>query len=89
MHLLRLDDLVGRKVRDESGRVVGRIYEVRGVERAGVLEIVEYHLGAHALAERVSFSVRRLFGRAPDEPTRVPWDRLDVTDPERPTLRSL
>jgi hypothetical protein len=46
-----------------------------------------YNLGPAALLSRLGLSARRLVGwPAPREPLRVPWDRLDLSDPERPRL---
>jgi hypothetical protein len=88
MSQIRLDDLVGTKVRDASGRPVGRIFEIRAEEQGGDLVIVEYHLGPHALAERLGLSILKLIGLS-DTPDRrkVAWTDLDISDPSRPILR--
>ena len=84
---IRLDDLVGRVVRDEKGQVVGRIYDIRAEESNGALEIVEYHIGSAALLERVGVSLAHLVGiERPTAPRKVPWDQLDVSDPDNPKL---
>lgn len=89
---INLELLLGRRVRAETGEPVGRIEEVRAEDREGDLVIVEYHVGATALFERLSASPlgREIlglfrFGRA-REGYRVPWDKLDLSDPERPRL---
>src|ERR1051325_9797675 len=87
MSRIRLDDLVGTRVRDEEGRVVGRIFEMRAEARGKDLVIVEYHLGAHALLERIGLSALRLVGLRSRELRRVAWDQMDVSDPGRPVLR--
>jgi sporulation protein YlmC with PRC-barrel domain len=86
---IRLDDLVGRIVRDQSGRAVGRIYDMKGERQNGELVIVEYHLGASALLQRIGLSLIGLvgFGHA-SEPKKVPWNRLDISDPDHPKLIS-
>jgi len=84
----RLDDLVGRMVRDAEGRSVGRVYDMRAEERNGELAIVEYHVGSAALLERVGLSMLRLIGLHRITPCKVPWDRLDISDPDHPVLRS-
>ena len=83
-----VDELIGRVVHDADGNVVGRIFDVRAEERDGALEIVEYHLGTPAMLERVGLSMLRVVGIDRLEPHRVPWDRLDVSDPKRPVLVS-
>ena len=85
-HRIRLDDLLGRIVRDESGKTVGRLFDMRAEERAGELVIVEYYIGAHALLQRLGVSLATLIGRETPEPRKVPWDRLDISDPDNPVL---
>ncbi|HMC57203.1 MAG TPA: hypothetical protein VKH19_18635 [Gemmatimonadaceae bacterium] len=82
------DELIGRVVKDANGNAVGRIFEVRVQENAGELEIVEYHLGGAAMLERVGLSLLRVMGVDRLTMTKVPWDRLDLSDPKRPLLRS-
>jgi hypothetical protein len=85
---IRLDDLLGRIVRDESGEPLGRLYDMRAEEHGGELVIVEYYLGAHALLQRLGVSLAALIGRKAPEPHKVPWDRLDISDPDNPRLIS-
>jgi hypothetical protein len=85
---IRLDDLLGRIVRDESGEPVGRLYDMRAEERGGELVIVEYYIGAHALLQRLGVSLATLIGRETPEPRAIPWDRLDISDPDRPVILS-
>ena len=81
---LRLEDLLGRKVRARNGRTIGRIEEVRAEARGDEYEVTEYHLGPGALLERLAL-VNRLLGRAP-QMIIVRWDQLDLTDPRHPRL---
>lgn len=81
---VRVEELVGTKVRDGGGRVVGRIEDVRAERRGEVYEVVEYRLGAGALLERFAL-VRRWFGRKPVMLV-ARWDQIDVGRPESPTL---
>ena len=86
---LRLDDLVGLQLRDRLGNVVGRIYDMRAEDRNGELVIVEYLVGASALQNRLGISLRRLIGFGREHvPKHIPWDRVDLSDPERPVLLS-
>lgn len=83
---VHLELLLGRKVRDTRGRPAGRIEDVLA-EREGLECVVrEFHLGPHALVERLSIPLVRLLRRGKHGLRRVPWDRLDLTDPAHPRL---
>jgi sporulation protein YlmC with PRC-barrel domain len=87
MTRFRVDDLLGRRVRDANGRSIGRINEVRADEVGGELLILEYHLGTAAILERVGLSLMRLAGLPGSrDPVKVPWNRMDVSDPRKPRL---
>jgi hypothetical protein len=81
---IRLEDLLGARVRTAERDVVGRIEEVRAVRRAGEYEISEYHLGPAALLERLAL-VSRIFGGG-RRTIIVRWDQVDVSDPRAPVL---
>ena len=86
MTTIRLDLLMGRRVRDASGRIVGRLEEVRMERRGGEWVATDFHMGAGAALERFSASV---FG-APGNAQRgwsATWEQMDWTDPERPRVR--
>jgi sporulation protein YlmC with PRC-barrel domain len=82
--LIHLDQLVGAPVHDRNGRKLGHIYEMVAELRGDRYVIVEYLLGSGALLERVHLSVRGLFGLGRKEPTRIPWDEIDLSDPQKP-----
>jgi ribosomal 30S subunit maturation factor RimM len=89
---VRLQDLLGRRVRDVDGRLLGRVEEVFARREGQALVVHEYHVGGYALLERLAGGrVRRaLLAVVPfTRPTlyRVPWHALDITDPKRPRLR--
>jgi hypothetical protein len=87
MSRIRVDDLLGRVVRDSNDQTIGRIYEMRAEEEGDDLVIVEYHLGAAAMMERVGLSILRLAGLSRGrDPLKVPWDRMDLSDPRHPRL---
>jgi len=84
--------LLGRQVLASSGEPIGRIEEIVAVPQGSLLAVSEYHLGSYALMERLAAS---LFGRALldfvggsklGQGYRIPWDKLDLTDPEKPKL---
>lgn len=79
--------LLGRLVRDTEGARVGRIYSAHAEPEGDGWVVREYDLGAAALLARLGFSLRRLAGLPLGEPRRIPWDLLDLSDPENPRLR--
>jgi hypothetical protein len=85
--IFHVEDLIGTVVRDASGRKLGRIFEMVAEEREGELVIVEFLLGNGAFFERVGVSVRNMFGLEEKEPLRISWERLDLSDPGKPTCR--
>ena len=85
--LFRVDDLLGRVVRDENGRRVGRIYDIRAELSHGSLVIREYLLGPGAFFHRVGLSL--LAGDLEHAgPRRIAWHDLDVSNPRHPRLTS-
>jgi hypothetical protein len=84
-HIVRVEDLVGRKVRLTTGEPVGRIEEICAERRGnGEHEVVEYHLGSGALLERLAL-VRKIFRRKAHLLI-ARWDQLDIHNPDAPTL---
>jgi hypothetical protein len=80
--------LFGRRVRDSKGEVIGRIESIHAARKGKDCLVEEYHIGPAALLERFGISAANLVGwAARHEPLRVPWDQLDLSDPERPRLR--
>jgi len=73
-------------------KAIGRIEEIRAEPQGDDFVVSEYHVGAHAVLERLSAwrignAILRLFhlSRA-NRGYRVPWDRLDLSDPRHPRL---
>ena len=84
---VRIDDLVGAKVRDANGRVVGRIFEICAEHQGPELVVVEYQLGAAALLDRIGISLLKLIGiDAGRTPRKVRWDELDISNSSAPKL---
>lgn len=78
---VRIELLVGRVVIDSAGRRIGRIEAVFAREEDGETVITEFHTGPAALLERLSSEIApRWFDRG----FRIPWDKLDLTDPSHP-----
>jgi hypothetical protein len=84
MSEVRVEDLLGRRVRAGNGRIVGRLEEVRAEQRGDEYEVTEYLLGPGALLERLSL-VNRLLRRTPRTLV-ARWDQLDITNPSHPRL---
>ena len=80
---VHFEQLLGKLVRDPEGARVGRILSVMAEIEGEECLVREYHLGTAALLARLGIS---WFGR---KPLRVPWDLMDLGDPERPRLRCL
>ena len=81
--IVRVEDLVGQRVRTAAGDVVGRIEDIRVERRGDEHEVTEYLLGSGALAERLGIGQR--FGRHSKKLV-ARWDQMDIHRPERPTL---
>lgn len=88
----RVEELLGRKVCDVDGRKVGRIEELIAEQQGTELVVVEVHVGPGALLERVidlatiipfSGALRRQLRHL----RRIPWELLDLSDPEHPVTR--
>jgi hypothetical protein len=85
--------LLGAKVRDVDGKVVGRIEEFRvnNTDKACLVE--SYLIGASALIERLSAwtlvrpVARALHARKLYYVYDVRWQDMDLSDPKRPKLR--
>ena len=82
----RLERLLGRRVRSQDGRVIGRLEEFRAEREHDYYVVTEFHIGPTALIERLSVRHfgQTLPGRA--HGYRVRWDQLDLEDPEHPRL---
>jgi sporulation protein YlmC with PRC-barrel domain len=89
-----LHHLLGRTVRDPNGRKVGRIEELRAEielhEQGNDYVVTEFHVGSFGTIETLAGAhfARQLLLRlgrfAPYERHRIPWNRLDITDPRHP-----
>lgn len=89
---LRLQQLLGKQVIDPTGQNVGRIEEVRAIQQGEEWVIQEYLVGTTAILERLSawtvglkllslLGAHKIF-----HGYRIPWDKLDLTNPDRPLL---
>jgi hypothetical protein len=91
-----LSELVGRRVKDAAGRSIGRIEELRAEielhDGGNDYVVVEFHVGAYGALEALAGGgfgrhlLRRVGGAVGYERHCIPWDRMDLRDPERPRL---
>ena len=83
---LRLEALLGRRVRDRNGRVVGRLEEFRARREGEHWVVTEYDIGPAALLERLA--ARHLGMPWPGRVRgyRATWNQVDISDPDRPIL---
>ena len=88
---LHVERVIGTKVRDVAGAVVGRIGELIVENVDGEYVLTQVHIGPSALLERVGAFVTQLpyfaLIRLSQWQYRIPWDQFDWTDPEQPRLR--
>jgi sporulation protein YlmC with PRC-barrel domain len=90
---IKIQLLVGTKVYDVDGNSVGRIEEIRVKREEKALLVESYLIGASALIERLSARTlvrpigRLLRARHLYSVYEVPWQEMDLTDPQRPVLK--
>lgn len=89
---IEVQQLLGRRVRDADGTVIGRIEEIVAEHHDGETVVSEFHLGPAALLERIARFAHALPLLSaipwPRRYYRIPWQLLDLGDPERPRVRS-
>ena len=89
---VNLELLIGKRVRALNGKSIGHLEEIRAELSEGECFVEEYLVGAYAVFERLASisigrAILRFFGATRKHcGYRVPWNKLDLTDPERPRL---
>ncbi|RWO41725.1 MAG: hypothetical protein EOS12_22655 [Mesorhizobium sp.] len=92
MTTVNLERLAGRRVLSQRGKNVGYIEEIHAERDGDDFVVTEFHVGVYAAFERLSASaigvaVLDLFRlRRRDGLYRIPWNKLDISDPARPRL---
>jgi len=87
-----LEMLLGKPVLDSMGKSIGRIHEVRAEQQGDEWVVQEYLTGQAAILERLSaWTIGRailplLKANQSHGGYIVPWNKLDLTDPEKPRL---
>ena len=90
---IKVELLLGRKVRDSDDVVVGRIEEFRAEWGDTACRIESFMIGTSALVQRLSawtlIRPIKKFLRSRNVYTvfQVSWQDMDLADPERPRLR--
>lgn len=88
---LHVERVVGKKVRDANGTVVGRLGEFVVENVDGDYVVTEVHIGPSAMLERVGAFVTQLpyfaLIRIPHWQYRVGWQQMDWSDPDNPRVR--
>lgn len=96
MTRVNIELVVGRTVRTQEGKRVGRIEAIcahrEGNGESNVWVIDEFHVGPHALIERLSLSMiaallpPALRPKRGPRPYRIAWEQIDLSDPWNPRL---
>ena len=83
-----VEHLLGRRVRDVDGEIVGRLEEIHVENIDGDELVTEYHIGRAALIERMGAFITQLpffryipFAR---KGYCISWTQLDLSDPLHP-----
>jgi hypothetical protein len=91
---MHLELLLSKRVVDANAQLAGRIEEVCAEQQGEETVIQAYLLGPDALAARLAVwltGLRLLHWLGVEQSNRggyrVPWDKMDLTEPEQPRLR--
>lgn len=88
---LHVERVIGKKVRDANGAVVGHLGEFVVENVDGDYVVTEIHIGPSAMLERVGAFVTQLpyFALIPFSrwQYRVGWRQMDWSDPDNPRVR--
>ena len=91
MTVLHLETLVGKEVVDAAGAHAGRLEEVHADWRGNECMVTHYVLATShrirkPLIHALIFALRQLGAQKWSGTVVVPWDKLDLSDPEKPRL---
>ena|SRR5690349_10919818 len=89
---LHVEQLLGKKVRDRDGRVVGRLEEFHVEVVDGEHVVTEFLIGPAAVLQRIGVFLTQLplFGVIPMQKKEycVSWALMDFSNPDRPNVRA-
>jgi len=83
---VRVDRLIGRKIRMGNNRRLGRLEECRAERRGNAWVVTEWVIGSAGLLERLGFGIRMVLGLRAGRSYVARWDQLDLSNPDRPRL---
>jgi sporulation protein YlmC with PRC-barrel domain len=88
---INIELLLGKRVVALNGKSIGRLEEIHAELKKGECFVKEYSVGSYAVFERLAaLSIGReilsLFGATRKSGYKVPWDKLDLSDPRKPRL---
>jgi sporulation protein YlmC with PRC-barrel domain len=89
--VIHVQHLLGEKVFAQNGKPIGRLEDIRTEMDRGHFFVSEFLVGSYAFLSRLAAwrmgrTLLRLFGARRSEGYRIPWDKLDLSDPHRPRL---
>jgi len=91
---IHVEVLMGRRVVDTAGQSVGHIAEILAApDESGHMVVREYLLRRHRLLDSLDIPgfagglVRLLGGHMVHAGVKVPWDKMDLSDPRHPRTR--
>jgi hypothetical protein len=84
---VRLDRLLGRRVRAANNRSIGRIHEFRAEQRGDGWQVTACVIGSGGLWERLDMRARLVIGLSWQRRGYVArWDQIDLSNPASPRL---
>jgi sporulation protein YlmC with PRC-barrel domain len=92
MKELHVFEFMGRRVVDSEGKPVGRIEEIEAERGDEVCLIKNYLVEHRGILDRISTWAlavpmqKMLSASESSKPYRVPWDKMDLSDPEHPRI---
>lgn len=84
--------MLGKKVVDANGKYAGRLEEIEAERGDDVCLVKNYLVEHRSILDRIqtwalTAPVRKSIPvREKSRPYRVPWDKMDLTDPEHPRI---
>jgi len=88
---VHVERILGRRVRDVNGEVIGRLEEIVALDDGGEAVVDTFHVGPAALLERIGRFVQQIppLHRLPMPhwEYRIPWHQFDLSDPRHPRVR--
>jgi hypothetical protein len=86
-HEVQLERLLGRAVKDASGKRIGRIAEFVARKEGDELVVASYIVGPMAWIQRFAVAGLGLRMYGLGRVYRVEWDQMDLSDPDHPQTR--